>query len=373
MFIRRCLVLMVLAGPAGALVGCNKQPVLTTPSGEQSAFAEHYPARLAEIRTRFSEEEARTRDSFDGIRTLPSRLRHDQIEDLDVLLEVVHQADAAGRSQYYVDETLRQEDMLLLFSEGRGALKRRVAGSVAYTLKDQECAKEHQAELGNAAARATERAVGRQLEQRLHDHNEATHYIAAHAAVLGQSNLAELSKQADALARASFVAHVRLELYRRELDRLLADQADVKVTLERSEREGTAELGNSELPKARKAAIQERVTASKAARTALDQEVEAARAAEKGMEATIEALQKDYALLVRTLLDELAHPPPKSASSPKAPSNTTEPSPPPSEADPDEPTPIDADQDSAPVGPPAPPPPAPAEGAPDEPTPLPQK
>jgi hypothetical protein len=194
--------------------------------------------------------------------------------------------------------------------------------------------------------------------------------------VLGQSNLAELGKQADALARASFVAHVRLELYRRELDKLLAEQADVKVTLERSEREGTAELGNAGLPKARKAAIQERVTASKAARAALDQEVEAARTAEKGMEASIESLQKDYGLLLRTLLDELAHPPPKSATRPsKAPSNTTEPSPAPSEPDPNEPTPIDADVESAPapVGPPAPPP-APADGAAGsagEPTPLP--
>jgi hypothetical protein len=364
MLISRLFVLSALSGPALLLVGCNKQPALTTPSGAQSAFAEDYPARLKNVRTRFEAEETRTRASFDGIRGLPSRLTR---TDAGAALAAVREADAAGRSEFYADEAMRREDMEVLLTDGRGSLRRRVAASVAYTAKEKECSKEDAAALGNSAGWAAERALNRQLEQRLHHYSEASRYIEAHAEQLGQGNIEALEKQTDAIARASFVSYVRLELYRRELEQLLAEQASVDATLERGEREGNEELAEAGTSNARKASIKERVARSQAARAELAPESEAARLALDGMRDKIRALQKDYDLLIATLLDELEHMPSLPAVAKSAPAAGTTPAA--STATPPSPAPVvdpgaPATGETAPAAEPVGPPPAPDEPAP---------
>jgi len=114
-----------------------------------------------------------------------------------------------------------------------------------------------------------------------------------------------LEQQADGIARASFVAHVRLELYRRELERLLNEEANVRATLDRNEAEGTRALGEVGLSKARTADIEQRLAATRATRTAMDKELVAARLAVADMEAKTKALKADYDTLVATLLKDL--------------------------------------------------------------------
>lgn len=335
-----------------ALAGCNKQPVLTTPSSAQVAFAEKYPGRLGELRTAFSAGEADARRSFDGVRELPAKLRN---TDYGAAQELVRQADAAGRSSYYADEALRKEQIERLFAEGPGTLRRRIAGSVAFVAKEQECAKEHADALGGAAAAATVRAIARQLDEDLQRHSPATEYLEAEREKLGERNIEALGKQAAAIARASFVANVRLELYRRELDQLLEEEADVRATLDRGVNDSQAALANEELSKRQRARLEERASRARAARTALDGEAGGARAAATDLKARSEALRKDYQTLITTVLDELE----RRKSEPTA----TKPEPPakPTPA-PVEPT---APVEPAPAAPAAPvqPPEAPASGA----------
>ncbi len=302
MSISKLTLVLALLAPAIALAGCNRQTVLTTPKAADSAFAEQYPARLTEVQSQFVEVEAATRRSFDSMRALPSSVRE---TDFGRVRELVLQADAAGQSQYYADEALRREQMDELFSENRGALRRRVAGSVAFAAKEKECSKEDADALGSTAASASERAMERQLDQRLHDHSHATRYIKAHTDELGERNVEALARQAAAITRASFVSNVRLSLYRRELDDLLEQESDVRATLERSEADANAELATGGLSKSYKASVEERLANAKAARLTLDTEVTASKNALADMDLRITSLQKDYKALIDVLLAEL--------------------------------------------------------------------
>lgn len=283
--------------------GCHRQPVLTTPESDQIAYASAYPERLRTLRSRFVEDEDKARKSFDGLRALPASV---PTSDADELEQVVRRADAAGRSQHYVEEALRQEEIDALMSENRSAIRRRVAGSVAFVAKEKECLKEDVDALAGTAATATDRAVDRQLEERLRARNPAQGYLRDHVDEFGEQRADALERQVDALSRASFVANVRLALYRIELEDAIEQEKAVATTLERDEAEGRAALESKTLTKSHRLAIEEQVARDEAARRELPAEVSATRSAEKDLEARAEQLQKDYQALLEELLAELA-------------------------------------------------------------------
>jgi hypothetical protein len=346
---------ILLAGAASSLA-CHRQPVLTTPESDETGYAAEYPERLRELRTRFVADEEKARESLKGLRALPGSVPASNADELE---QVVQKADAAGRSQRYVDEALRQEEIDALMSENRSAIRRRVAGSVAFAAKEKECLKEDVDALAGAAASGTDRAVDRQLEERLRARNPAHQYLRAHADELGEGRARNLERQVDTLTRASFVANVRLALYRFEVEDLLDREKAVRTTLERDEADARAALGSTSLSKTTRLALEEQVARDEAARLALPTEVSASKNAEQDMEARAEALQNDYRAALEELLAELrrrqtekdASPPPAApvkapaapaspASPPAAPASppvSPEPVSPPAEATPDAP------------------------------------
>jgi len=299
----RKLVCIGLAAVAVSSLGCHKQPVLTTPESDQIAYASAYPERLRALRTRFVEDEEKARKSFDGLRTLP---RNVPASNADELEQVVRRADAAGRSQPYVDEALRQEEIDAMMDENRSAIRRRVAGSVAFVAKEKECVKEDVDALAGAAATGTDRAVDRQLEERLRARNPAQRYLRSHVDDFGEQRADALERQVDALSRASFVSNVRLALYRIELEDALEQEKAIATTLERDEAEGRAALDSQTLTRSHRLAIEEQVARDEAARRELPTEVSASKSAEKDLEARAQQLQKDYQALLEQLLAELA-------------------------------------------------------------------
>jgi hypothetical protein len=285
----------------------HRQTVPTTPAPEHVDYAAAYPARLHAVRDDFAAAEAEARKSFGGLRSLPSLA---SAESADEVAELARRADAAGRSQPYVDEALHQEDVAAVMNDGKGAIRRRVGGSVASLgkelAKEKECLKEEDVNaLAGAAAAATDRSVGRQLEARLRAQSSAHAYLRAHADELGEQKVPALARQADAVSRASFISQVRLALYRLELDDLLDQQKAVRGTLERDAAEGHAELASDTLSKSHRLAVEEQVARDKAARQALDGEIEASTAARQDLEARASALEQDYRALLEAVLAEL--------------------------------------------------------------------
>lgn len=287
---------------AGAVAACTPQPLRGTPSSDQSAFAQEYPARLLDVRTSFAAREQAVRSSFTGIRALPGKLSADSAK---AAAEIVRQADAAGRSSYYVEEALSQEGIARFLTEERASVRGRIAGSVAFVAKEKECAKEHADELGSAAASAAERAVQRELEERLHHRNEATRLIELHRARLGERNVPTLEKQADTIAWSSYLAYVRLELYRRELEELVAQEENIKTTLQRARAESQAALDSGKLSRSRRAVLEQRVSALDTAKAAVDRELPPARQEIESVDDKLQALQDEYRELIDGVVREL--------------------------------------------------------------------
>jgi hypothetical protein len=302
----------------------HRQPVPTTPAPEQIDYAAAYPGRLRAVRDDFAAAEAEARRSFGGLRSLPSLA---SAESADEAAELVRRADAAGRSQPYVDEALHQEDVAALMNDGQGAIRRRVGRSVASFAKERgkekECLKDEDVDaLAGAASAATDRSVGRQLEARLRAHSSAHAYLRAHADELGEQKVPALARQVDAVSRASFISHVRLALYRLELDDLLDQQKAVRTTLERDAAEGHGALASDTLSKSHRLAVEAQVAEDEAARQALEGEIEASERARQDMEGRGSALQQEYQAVLDAVLAELqrkhAAPAPPSGSAPSA-------------------------------------------------------
>lgn len=324
MLLPRVTSLVALLAVCVGLAACHPARAVSAPSGDQSVFAEAYPARLSQLRGDFNTEEQKARASLATLRTPPPGLKDSERALAKALFE---RADRAGRSGYYADEAVRQEELDELFEDGRAGLRRRVSGAVAYTVKQKkcgeaDCSEELATELGNAAAYAADRALDRQQEQRLDGHSEAAHYLDAHAAELGARNLDVLGKQSRSLARTSFIAYVRLELYRRELASLLEEESSASATLERAETEERAALAQTGLSKAQKTAREQRLADTSARRAELAKEAPLAHTAQDEMASRSEALQKDYEAALAALLaalDQPAAPAPAASSASPAP------------------------------------------------------
>jgi hypothetical protein len=187
-------------------------------------------------------------------------------------------------------------------------VRRRISGAVANQVKQKkepECLVEQADELGGTAAAVAQRAIDRQLERRLEGHSEAARYLESERDVLGEQNLPTLDKQSRAITHASFVSHVRLELYRRELERLLDEKETVKATLERSASEDQAANARGNLSKAKHEQLEARSAANQAARAAFDKEVAEGNSTLDALERRIEALQREYQTVIDGVLAEL--------------------------------------------------------------------
>jgi hypothetical protein len=282
-----------------ASVGCaQKQAPVTAPSGEQAGYAERYPARLTHVRAHFASDETKARGGLSEFKGFPDALRNPNFEQTR---EVVLHADAAGKSSAYTEASLEAETVNRFFDEEKDGLRQKVGGAVTYAAQQKECSED----LGGAAVGAMERGVDKQLEERLRSYNEAHRYIEDHQDELGKPNLDTLEKQADKIARASNVAHVRLELYRREIEALLADSGSVRSTLDRITQESDATLADASASKPRKAMAQRRRASAQTARAALDAEVEQGKRSVEEMQQRIAALQKEYRAALDALTDDL--------------------------------------------------------------------
>lgn len=285
-------------------LGCNKQSPVATSSADQSGFAEEYPLRLADVRSEFLEDEKDARKEIDAFKSYPDKLKQ---PDPAAMKKVIETADATGRSSYYADEAQDRETAEYFISDERGAIGRRVAGAVTYEVKqkqkEKECITDEEANaFGNAGSYALQRAADRQFDERTKAHSEVLRTVDAERHRLGRQNVDTVERQAAAIAHASYLTHVRLELYRRELAGLLDEESKVKKTLERNLAEDSAILNDTTLPKARKARVEARVARTQAAQAELAKESPLAHPALEDMDQRLAALHKDYDAALKALI-----------------------------------------------------------------------
>ena len=285
------LILCVSFGLLGSL-GCSKQPPpLTAPSGGQPSYAEQYPARLNTLRTRFAADEAKVQAALPQLEPAAQKLGN---ADPATVKQLFQLADAEGKSSAYADQALEAETVSRFWDEEKQPLHQKIGGAVSYAGKQKECSKECGDDLGGVAAGASDRAVEKQLEERQQRIGELHRFVEDHEDELGKPNTDAAEKQAGAIAELSHLTHVRLELYRRELEGTLTEASDVRSTLERTEKESNAVLSDANASKSKKALAQKRQASAAAARAALDSEVDQAKRALTDMEQREKKLVSDY-------------------------------------------------------------------------------
>ncbi len=270
------------------LSGCSRQPTPAfASSANESSYAEHYPATLLALRTEYGSDESRAIEIFSAFPTYPAALTTPNGEQV---LNVVDRADAAGKSGAYAQQMEEQQHVARFFSEEKDPLNQKVGGAAQYAAKQKECT----VDVASPAIGALDRGIDKALEDRLEDHNEAHRYIEDHQDALGKSNLEKLQKQADDIALASFLVHVRVKQIKSELARLVDEASGVKKTLERSDADAQIVIADAATSKSAKATAQTRSTAAKAASANIDSEVDQAKRVLSDMDTRSEKLEKDY-------------------------------------------------------------------------------
>lgn len=261
-------------------------------------YAERYPEQLKALRNRFAEDESKVRAVLPELPAAADKLSG---SEPGTLVELVRRADAEGRSSAYAEGSLEAETVSRFMSEERQPLHQKVAGSVSYTAKEKGCNEE----LGGAAAGAMDRAVEKQLEERLVQRGTAQRFIEDHENAIPKNEQEGAGELAGSVAALSHISHVRLELHRRELERALQEASRVQSTLERTERESSERLADAKASKPAKVRAEKRKAAAGAARAALSGEVEQAKQALDDMQQRQKKLASDYDQALAALVQRL--------------------------------------------------------------------
>ncbi|MCA9622125.1 MAG: hypothetical protein KC731_24045 [Myxococcales bacterium] len=280
-----------------ALVGCEKQDGSVPPQAPSSAedvrYAEDYPNVLTATRQRIDGGKAEVQEKSGQYGSYVGQIK--EPTDWPVYHQVVEKADASGAGQGYAERAQENDAVAAIIEENDGEVRKKVASGVSYAAKQGGC----NADLGGAAAGAMKRAFDQRMEDRLRERNEAHAVIDRYFDRLGKANEDTMRKQADDIARASYVARVQLPTARADLQRLIDERNAVGSTIDAAiedEKAFQAEPGTSD--KAKKASA-DRVADLEKAKAELE-------AAQTYDEAALEQLDDEIAASQAALDDALA-------------------------------------------------------------------
>ncbi|WP_438013603.1 hypothetical protein WMF18_21980 [Sorangium sp. So ce315] len=290
---------LFLAGHLFAL-GCSApkpEPEIAS-SAPQSGYAERYPAELQATASSFSEREDIAKRATEQFKGYPDQLKK---PDWKAVVEVIEQADAAGRSYDYVERVRAVDGAVAFFNENRDALTRKVSGAAQYVVKQKGC----DVDVTGATSHALEDGVERQLEQYVRDRNEAHHRLERHRAALGKENAAALEKQADAVSFASYLVHIDMIEHKVRLRRMLEEMEAVKASIDEAVAAERAFQSSGKRTGEEKKASDARIDELGRSKAMLDASATQAKQIDETMDERIAAAQKSYREAMDALLATL--------------------------------------------------------------------
>ncbi|HVJ20373.1 MAG TPA: hypothetical protein VM686_33390 [Polyangiaceae bacterium] len=283
--------ILIFALATFVALGCEKSgrdSTMPPSSAGEAGYAERYPTALDGANNRLGKQEEQAREDFGKFATYPDALKDPRWTNVG---DVVERADAAGKSAAYAQEAERARIVAEFYDEEKQDLHRRVGGAVDYAAKQKSC---DSAELAGAAVGGMDKAMEKQLEERLRKHSEAHRYIDDHEDELGKANMDKLRDQADEISRASFLVHVGVWVTRREIEEKVSEASDVRSTLDRTIEESNAKIQDPNSTPGAKKAAEARLAAAQSARTSIDAEVQEGQQMLEKLDERIQKLQADY-------------------------------------------------------------------------------
>jgi hypothetical protein len=278
---------LVIAPWVGGCQQQQQQPLYAS-SAEEPAYAERYPAELGAARARFAKDETDVTTLTTEFAKYPDELDK---PSWPVVGAVVEEADRAGKSWDYAAGMSEEQAVRDFYEEEKKPLVQKVGGAVDYAAKEKKC---EDVEFYGPVAGGLERGVNQQLEERLRSRSVAQRTIEDNQDAIGKQNVEKLEKQADKIALASYLVHVRLPQAKRDIDAALADASGVKKTLARTREQAKAVEDNPQASKTAKQLAQKRSAAASAAEAQLDAEVAEAQKLSEQIEQRAKAAEKTY-------------------------------------------------------------------------------
>jgi hypothetical protein len=280
----------LLVLPLLVLVGAcsQQQPALYASASEQPAYAERYPAALAELRKSYADNEEQAAKGSAAFAKYPDALDK---PSWPVVLDVVSSADQAGGTGDLAHSMAEDDSVHSFYAAEKEPIHQKVAGSVDYAAKQKPCEAEN---LGGTAAGSVDRAIDQSLEDQMHDHNPAVRVIEDNQDAIGKQNVDKLTKQADQITLTSYAVRVRLPQAKRDLDQLLGEASSVKKTLTADQERAEAVLSDPKASKPAKATAEKRKARAFSALAGIDSEVSEGKKLSDAMENLTTAAQKAY-------------------------------------------------------------------------------
>jgi hypothetical protein len=278
----------------------NPPPPLSVSSADEAGYAERYPAALAATRSRFQNDETEASKLVLEFSKYPDQLDKPSWPAVGSIVEL---ADRAGRGGDFAAGMAETEGVRTFYEEEKDPIRQKVGGSVDYAVKQKQC--QCDVEFYGTAAGALDRAMDAQIQERLRAHNVAHRAIEDNLDALGKQNQAKLEKQADQIALASYLVHVRMRQAKRDLDASLADASGVKSTLARVKENANAVANDPNASKQAKQVAAKRSAAAAGAEAALDAEVNEAKHLSEQIEARSQAAARDYEKALDALQEQI--------------------------------------------------------------------
>ncbi|MDB4989558.1 MAG: hypothetical protein JWN04_4736 [Myxococcaceae bacterium] len=291
-FSSRSLLVIAFSMTTGSVsTGCAGRPLdsKVASSADSAAYALRYGDDLDAATKRLFADKQRAHDLTSA---LPSRAHEVKPGgDRALLLRIVDESDRAGRSQSYARTQGDERALRSFWDDERGALAGRVSGAAQKEVLDAGC--KETVELAGPVQHAMRDGIDKQLERRTRAANEGQRTLEQNKAKLAAGTIPAVQRLSDEIALASHLANVALVEDVRELDRLLAERADVEDTLRRMLEEERVLQSDPHKPAEQKAS-QDRVVQIEKTRAALPTKSAEAEAALKDHEEQLRLAQNEY-------------------------------------------------------------------------------
>lgn len=211
------------------LVACKAPPHVPEASGapELASYAAAHPRELERLANAYEEGRASALQRCSDAVELVDAVK-DPI-DTELWESIVKAAERSGSNRLFAARLRENASFERVFHENDDDIPKRTLGATRYLADQKGCA--GASEVAGAAAAGLKRAAEKRVEERLREVSEAHLLLRSRVEAVGKANVAPLTKQADAIALASYLVTYELPRLAHERQRLLSESDRVRETL----------------------------------------------------------------------------------------------------------------------------------------------
>ncbi|MFO0757237.1 MAG: hypothetical protein U0359_12150 [Byssovorax sp.] len=267
-------------------------------SASQPGYAEAYPQALSGAVQDFNGAQDEVKKTLGEVDEYPNKLKDPPWSRVHEILRAAHDA---GKSRAYVERTQQVEGARRFFAAEKDEITRKVSWAGQAAAK-----KSCDVDIAGSIAGSLKDAVDKQLDKEMHEANDAHRLIERYRVDLGKENAAALEKQADAISRASYLAHVQIVDDANEIRRLAAEAGEVRSAGQRFIDEERAFQADKRTTAPEKKASEARVAEMTKSQGEIDAAVKQAEAIRPKLDDQVRAIEKEDDDKMEAFLTKLA-------------------------------------------------------------------